>query len=153
MVKVFSNQFAIVSSSIRCLTHKPSSQDWFRAKCKKGTCTIFITIWWWPLGLNNFLLLCWAGNVWGDWMAGCHGCLWLASEALGVKTTWNCIGHCLNCCGSRTLNFRLLFILSFISDTVYLLSFLFAFCPLLWFALFLLFFMAWATECGELNKA
>lgn len=27
------------------------------------------------------------------------------------KKHLDCIGHCLNCCGSRTLNFRLLFIL------------------------------------------
>lgn len=38
----------------------------------------------------------------------------VASKLWRVKNHLDCIGHCLNCCGSRTLNFRLLFILRFI---------------------------------------
>lgn len=38
----------------------------------------------------------------------------LPSKLWRVKNHLDCIGHCLNCCGSRTLNFRLLFILRFI---------------------------------------
>lgn len=36
------------------------------------------------------------------------------SKLWRVKNHLDCIGHCLNCCGSRMLNFRLLFILRFI---------------------------------------
>lgn len=148
-----SNQLAIVASSIRCLTHKPSAADLFGAE-SKGTCTIFIFIWWWPLGLNNFLLLCsseeWESREkWEKVGDPPLGCLWLASEALGVKTTWNCIGHCLNCCGSRTLNFRLLFILRFISDAGYSLLFvsflLFAFFCLVWSPSLGFLWLGWAS--------
>lgn len=59
----------------------------------------------------------------------------VASKLWRVKNHLDCIGHCLNCCGSRTLNFRLLFILRFILFAFFFVPLSFPFLCALWLLL------------------